>query len=199
MGAKFIVRSGQWVAMLDADTLSSERRAFFVATRGGVYLPAAGVVFWGVLGGLGFVWSERTWCGVVLCAAAVATPVAIVLFRKLVARLALKSPVATLILPALLPVALSLGMAAAGFRSDPSLVPLVLVIGLASHWPAVGWMFGTKIYAIHSVVRVTVAVAIWFLWPEARFIWLPLSIAVVYAVTAIWVLRRMRPSQEAPE
>jgi len=39
------------------------------------------------------------------------TPVAVVLSKKLVAHLALKSPAATLILPALLPVALSLGMA----------------------------------------------------------------------------------------
>jgi len=178
--------------VLDAERLAAERRRFFVATKGGVYFPVAGVVFWGVLGGLGFVWSERTWCLAVLCVAVVVTPVAVVLFKKLVAHLALKSPVATLILPAMLPVALSLGMAGAALRSDPSLVPLAVVIGLASHWPSVGWMFGTSIYAVHAMVRVAVAVAIWFLWPEARFTWLPLSIALVYAVTALWVLSRVR-------
>jgi hypothetical protein len=106
---------------------------------------------------------------VVLAAAGVATPVSVILFKKLVAHLERKSPVATLTLPALLPVALSLGMVTAALRSAPSLVPLALVIGPACHWPAVGWMLGTKIYAVHAIVRVAVAVAIRFLWPEARF------------------------------
>ena len=64
-----------------------------------------------------------------LVGAVVATPIAIILFKKLVSHLALKSPLATLILPALLPVALSLAIAAAAFNSDMSLVPLALVIG----------------------------------------------------------------------
>ena len=85
--------------MLDAEVLAAERRGFFVAARGGVYFPVAGAMFWGVLGGVGFVWSERTWCVVVLSAAGVVTPVAVVLFKKLVAHLAVKSPVATWILP----------------------------------------------------------------------------------------------------
>jgi len=134
---------------------------------------------------------------VVLAAAGVATPVSVILFKKLVAHLERKSPVATLTLPALLPVALSLGMVTAALRSAPSLVPLALVIGLACHWPGVGWMLGTKIYAVHAIVRVAVAVAIWFLWPEARCTCLPLSIGLVYAVTAVTVLRRVRQLQEA--
>jgi hypothetical protein len=84
-----------------------------------------------------------------------------------------------LILPVLLPVALSLGMAASAFYSDLSLVPLVLVIGLASHWPAVGWLYETSIFTVHAIVRVLLAVAIWFLLPEARFTLLPLSIGGV--------------------
>ena len=71
--------------------------------------------------------------------------------KKLVAHLMLKSPLASLILPALLPVALSLGMALAAFNSDMTLVPLALVIGLASHWPAVGWFYETPIFAVHSL------------------------------------------------
>jgi len=110
----------------------------------------------------------------------------------LVARLALKSPLATLILPALLPVALSLGMAIAAFQSDLSLVPLALVIGLASHWPAVGWMYGTKIHSVHAFARVVIAVAIWFLWLVARFTWLPIAIGVLYVITAVWLLHEVR-------
>lgn len=184
-------------AVLSADMLIAEQRRFFVETRGGVYFPISGAIFWLLLGVAGFYWSERTWCVAVLSAAVVATPIAIILFKKLVSRLALKSPLATLILPALLPVALSLGMAVPAFYSDLSLVPLALVIGMASHWPAVGWLYATPIFAVHAVVRVLLAAAIWFLLPECRFTWLPISTAVVYALTAVWILRDVRRLEEA--
>jgi hypothetical protein len=175
--------------MLDADVLTLERRRFFLATRGAVWFPISGCVFWALLAVAGVYWSERTWCVVVLSAAVVALPIGVVLFRKLVGRLEPKSPLATLVLPAMLPVALSLGMIAAAFRSDLSLVPLALVIGLASHWPVVGWLFGIRVYSVHAVIRVVMAVAIWFWLPEGRFTWLPLSIAMLYAGTAAWLLR----------
>ena len=83
-------------------------------------------------------------------------------------------------------------MAIAAFQSDLSLVPLALVIGMASHWPAVGWMYGTRIYSVHAVVRVVLAVAIWFVWPEARFTALPIAIGVIYALTSFWLLHEVR-------
>ena len=178
--------------MLDPNLLAAERQRFYVQTRGAVYFPITGAFFWTALGIAGFFLSPRTWCVLVLSMAALSTPVAIYLFRKLVAQLELKSPLATLILPALLPVALSLGLAIAAFQSDPSLVPLALVVGLASHWPAVGWMYGTKIYSVHAVVRVVLAIVIWFLWPEARFTALPIAIGVLYAITSLWFLREIR-------
>lgn len=178
--------------MIDVETLTAERRRFFVETRGGVYFPIAGAIFWLLLAVAGFFLSERVWCVVVLSMAVAATPIAIILFKKLVSHLTHKSPLATLILPALLPVALSLGMAVPAFYSDMSLVPLVLVIGLASHWPAVGWLYGTSIFTVHAIVRVLLAVAIWFLFPDARFTLLPLSTAVVYVITSWWIWRELR-------
>jgi len=133
---------------------------------------------------------------IVLSVALVATPIAVILFKKLISHLVLKSALATLILPALLPVALSLGMAAAAFSSDLSLVPLALVIGLASHWPAVGWLFETSIFTVHAIVRVFVGVAIWFLLPDARFTLVPLSTAAVYGVTSFVILRNLRRLEE---
>ena len=181
--------------MIDTQTLAAERRGFFLATRGAVWLPMTGAVFWSVLGALGFVWSPRRWCVVMLSVGVVALPVGVVFFRWLVGRLEPKSPLATLIGPALIPVALSLGMALAVFRSDSSLVPLALVVGLASHWPAVGWLFDTVIFAVHTVVRVVVAVSLWMVLPSGRFTWLPISIGVIYALTALWILARIRRVQ----
>ncbi len=178
--------------MLDPELLAAERQRFYVQTRGGVYFPISGAIFWTALGIAGFYLSARTWCVLVLSMGVLATPIAILFFRNLVAKLALKSPLATLILPALLPVALCLGMAIAAFQTDLSLVPLALVIGMASHWSAVGWMYGTRIYSMHAVVRVVLAVAIWFMWPEARFTALPIAIGVIYALTSFWLLHEVR-------
>jgi hypothetical protein len=132
---------------------------------------------------------------IVLGISVLATPIVILLVRKLVARLALKSPLATLILPAMLPVALGLGLAIAAYTLNRSLVPLVQVIGFATHWPVVGWMYRTPIYAVHTIVRVVLAVAIWLLWPEARFTWVPLSAAPVYGITSLCILRELRRLQ----
>jgi hypothetical protein len=85
-----------------------------------------------------------------------------------------------------------LAMAVAAFDSDMSLVPLALITGLASHWPAVGWLYATAIFTVCAIVRVSLATAIWFLLPEARFTLLPLSTAVVYAITSWWILREVR-------
>lgn len=38
------------MAKLDADALTEERRRFFVETRGSIYFPIAGAIFWLLLG-----------------------------------------------------------------------------------------------------------------------------------------------------
>src|SRR6266498_203040 len=157
------------MAMLDGEMLTVEQRRFFVETRCGVYFPIAGAIFWLVLGVAGFYLSERTWCVMVLSVAIVATPIAIILFKKPVSHLALKSPLATLILPASLHVALSLAIGVAALNSDISLVLLSLVIVLASHWSAVGWLYEKWIFTVHAIVRGSLATAIWLLLPESRF------------------------------
>jgi len=88
------------MAMLDGEMLTVDQRRFFGETRGDVYFSIAGAIFWLVLGVAVFYLPERTWCVMVLSVAVVATPIAIILFKKLVSHLALKSPLATLILPA---------------------------------------------------------------------------------------------------
>lgn len=186
--------------MIDAGVLAVERRSFFLATNGGVLVLLTGAAFWTLLGGLGFVWSARTWCVVMLRVGAVALPLGVVFLLWLERRLAHRSALSSLVPPALLPVALWLGVALAAYRSDPSLVPLVLVVGFASHWPVVGWAFDTPILAVHAVVRAGTAVALWMLVPSARFTWMPISIGVVYALTALWVsyrVRRLRTSAPA--
>lgn len=174
--------------MLDAAALAMERRRALVATRGLLPVPVAGVALWGGLGIAGFFWTPGTWCLVVLVGSLLATPVAVAAVRRLARHLAGATPLATLIPPAMLPVALSLALAAAAYRADPSLVPLVLVVGFACHWPVVGWLLGTRVYAAHAVVRVLVGVALWLLVPDGRFTVLPLATAGVYAGTVVLVV-----------
>jgi Family of unknown function (DUF7010) len=156
------------LATIDVQMLGAERRRFFLATQGGVYFPITGAIFWLGLGVAGFYLSPRTWCVSVLSAGFIAIPIGIVLFKKVGCSFDAQVTAGKLDFAGLLPVVLSLGMALAAFNSDMTLVPLALVIGLASHWPAVGWFYETPIFAVHSFARVVSAVALWFFaarWP----------------------------------
>lgn len=182
---------------IDAQSLKREKARFFVETRGAVYLPMAGSIYWLALAIAGYFLPGRTWCLVVLTATGLAFLLGLFVARPIVAKLSLKSPLASLFLPALLPVALSYGITIPAFYTEISLVPLTWAIGLASHWPAFGWIYGNSTYIVHAVVRTVLAAGIWFLLPEGRFTLLPLAISLVYVATSVWQVRELRRLEAA--
>jgi hypothetical protein len=177
--------------MIDSKLLDCERELFFLQTQGGVYFPILGAIFWTSLGVAGYFLSPQTWCFAVLCLIAVVLPIGIALFRRLVKKLLLKSPLASLILPALVPVCLSFAITVPAYFTDISLVPLTLVLGLTFHWPVVGWLYNQPVFIIHSLVRTTVAVFMWSFFPEHIFTLLPILIGLLYLITAWWLLRKL--------
>lgn len=183
--------------MLDEVSLRAERRRFLVAAGGLWQVPAAGVLFWGSWGVAGTVWSPERWATVVVAASAAATPGVALLLRALLRRLSARTPLAAAILPAMAPALFSVALSGAVFRAEPSLVPLLLVVGFAGHWPVVGWLLGTRVYAVHALARVGLAVAIWVLLPAGRFTALPLVTAGVYAVTAAAIVREVGRARAA--
>jgi len=68
-------------------------------------------------------------------------------------------------------------------------VPLILAIGMSLHWPVIGWTYGrTGLYSAHAIARALVCLFIWARIPEGRFTLLPLSVAVIYAITVVAIV-----------
>lgn len=178
--------------MIDSNLLDRERELFFMQTQGSVYLPIIGIVFWPSLGVAGYFLSPQAWCFTVLFLFAAMLPVAIVLFRYLVKKLSLKSPFASLILPALVPVAMALCITVPVYYADISLVPLTIVLSLALHWPVIGWLYNQPVFIIHALARTVVVMSMWFFFPEHLFTWLPISIGLLYLLTTWWLLRKLQ-------
>jgi hypothetical protein len=62
----------------------------------------------------------------------------------------------------------------------------ILAIGMAMHWPIIGWTYArTALYSTLAIVRTLAAFAIWILFPDHRTTWLPASVAVVYLLTVL--------------
>ena len=174
---------------LSPEVVAAERRRLFVDARAGISLPVAGAVYWLALGAAGFALDEYVWCLVAFSASGLIFPLGLLLSKPLGARLLLDSPLAGVVLPALVPVGLSFGVTIPAFYVDPTLVPLSLAVGMSLHWPVIGWLYGRPEFVAHAVVRVLLAVALWVALPGARFTALPLAVGAVYCATvaALWV------------
>ena len=177
--------------MINSELFDREREQFFLQTQGGVYFPILGALFWLSLSVAGYFLTPRVWCISVLGFFALMIPISIIFFRMLVNKLLLKSPFASLIFIALMPVFLSFVIMVPVYFSDPSLVPFTIVISLTFHWPIIGWLYNQPVFLIHSLVRTLIAVLMWLFLPQYSFTLLPFLIGILYLITAWWVLRSL--------
>lgn len=113
----------------------------------------------------------------------------LLLQRPLRANILLKSPLSSLLLPALMTMMLSWPIIIVTSLSNKTVVPLTLAIGMGLHWPAIGWLYGSRTCLLHAPVRAVLVTTCWFCLPDERFTVLPLVVAVVYVVS-VWGLRR---------
>jgi hypothetical protein len=84
----------------------------------------------------------------------------------------------------------------------PAIVPLILAIGMSTHWPIIGWTYGrTALFTTHAVMRVIACFILWKWFPSTRFTLLPFTVALIYLATVIAVFftsstREQRPRPE---
>ena len=178
-----------------SESLANEKRRIFLKGRGGVSLPAAGALYWTGLGVAGFFLPDYVWCLTALFTSGLIFPLGIFLSKPLGANLFLVSPLADIWFPAFTPVFLSFAITVPAFYVDVSLVPLTLAVGMSLHWPVFGWLYNQPVFLIHAVVRVFAVTAIWLLFPAVRFTVLPLVVGLVYLVTFVWLLNRVKVAE----
>lgn len=85
------------------------------------------------------------------------------------------------------------------FLVDYTSLPLTVGILTCLMWVPFGWIVQHWIGIAHLAVRTAGIVAIWYLWPEGRFVGIPFFIVAVYAVTIVVLEKRWRAGSAAGE
>lgn len=168
-----------------AAALKSERLAAYARLRGGFPIPLAGAVYWGALGVAGGFLTLDQWILVAFIGTGAIFPLALVfaaLFRN--GFMKDRTAVAGVIAPAFIGMLLFWPIAIAAWWTAPALTPLALAVGLAGHWPVIGWSYGrTALYSAHAVVRAAACFYLWRIFPDATTTLLPYAVSAIYLVT----------------
>jgi hypothetical protein len=184
-----------------AGALRAERRAAYQRLRGGYPIPLAGALWWGALGVAGYVApSPGHWILGAFVTSGMIFPLAMLLARVLrVDFMRDRTAVTDALPPAFASMLLFWPIAVAAWWTAPALVPLVLGIGMAIHWPVIGWTYDrTALFTAHAVVRAVACFAIWNWLPAHRFTLLPLAVAAIYLATVAAILASTRRPAPVP-
>jgi hypothetical protein len=170
--------------------LLRERLTLYVRLRGGYTFPLAGAIWWAAIAVLGYYVPIESWALLAFIASGLIFPIALVLSRLLgVNFMREKSAVDDAIAPAFIGMLLFWPMAFSAYWTAIELTPLILAIGMAMHWPIIGWTYVRPgLYSAHAIVRTLAAFAIWNLFPDQRTTWLPASVSIVYLLTVVAIL-----------
>lgn len=173
-------------AELDA-RLKHARLAAYAEARAGWPVPLAGATYWAVLAWLGTFVSEASWSFSAAILSGAIFPVAIAyaaLFRNPFMKVS--GPDQGVIFMAMGGMLLFWPIAVAAMWNFNALTPLILAIGMSSHWPVFGWSYGRPVpFLGHVFVRAAAAFTIWQYLPDSRFTLLPAAISGVYLTTVI--------------
>lgn len=77
-------------------------------------------------------------------------------------------------------------------QRDYTSLPLTVGILTGLMWVPVSWIIGHPIGWFHAVARTFGVTAVWYLFPEHRFVVIPAVIVAVYVVTIVVLERRWR-------
>lgn len=178
-------------AALQTEDLDRERRHFIAEANAGVSLPIAGAVYWLALCVFGLFLNDKyIWSLIAIFASGLIFPLGIALQKPLGANLtSVSSVLGGLMLRAVIGINLLIPLYVALIMMRAvEFVPLALALGMTAHWPVASWAYGSRAAMAHAILRAGAVTGIWFLVPDWRFTILPGTVAVLYLVTALWML-----------
>lgn len=191
-----------------AEQLQQQRQSYFIRTNGGIALPAAGLLYWAMLGLAGYWLKPGQWMLLAFATSGLIFPLSLLLRKPLRADILAKSPLASVIGPALLSMMLSWPIIIVTSGIDKALAPLTLAIGMSLHWPVIGWLFGSRVCGIHAICRAVLVTFLWYVFPNDRFTLIPFAVATLYGLTiaglklevskARQVMKHLAPDYVAP-
>ncbi|MGQ0558470.1 MAG: DUF7010 family protein [Sphingosinicella sp.] len=168
-----------------------DQLASFVRLKGGYPFPLAGAIYWAALGVAGYSLTLEQWNLAAFVFSGAIFPLAVVLAKLLKCDF-MKDKTATgdVLAPALTAMLLFYAIAfAAVAGGTPEMVSLIMAVGMAQHWPVIGWSYGKPwLYSAHALVRAIGAFAIWVWVPDERLTLIPFFVAAVYLLTVVAIL-----------
>jgi len=170
--------------------LTRHRLDAYVRLAGGYPIPLAGATYWTALGIAGHYLDLNTWLAAAAFGSGAIFPLA-VLFAAITGNTFLRdrSPLTSAIFPAFAGMLLFWPMVFATAKVGLEATPLIIAIGLSSHWPVIGWTYArTALFTAHSVVRAIAVTYIWFALPDQRITLLPFAVAAIYLLTVLAIV-----------
>lgn len=76
------------------------------------------------------------------------------------------------------------------FLIDYTSLPLTVGILTGLMWVPITWIIDHWIGLFHSIVRTIAVLALWYLFPDNRFVVIPLAIVLIYIITIIILQNR---------
>ena len=181
--------------------LRAERAAAYARLRGGYPIPLAGAVWWAALGVAGYLApTPGLWIFGAFVTSGLIFPLAL-LFARLfrVDFMRDRTAVSDVTLPAFVSMLVFWPIAISAWWSYSPLVPLVLGIGMAIHWPVIGWTYDrAALFSAHAVARAVACFAIWNWLPGHRFTLLPFAVSAIYLATVAAILADTRRGPPTP-
>lgn len=170
-----------------AADLRRYRLAAYIRLAGGYPVPLAGALYWTALGIAGHFLNLETWMSAAAFGSGAIFPLAILLaaitgnnFMRD------RNPLSSALFPAFAGMLLFWPMVFATAKVGLEATPLIIAIGLSSHWPVIGWTYArTALFTAHSVLRAIAVTYIWFALPDQRITLLPFAVAAVYLLTVL--------------
>jgi hypothetical protein len=175
-------------------TLEEQRREF--ARRRGVAMPLAGMVAWGIVGLAGAFLPPAPAVWVLFGATGSILFLGILFSRftgeNLLDKQRPKNVFDSLFLHAVAMAVLVYAIAIPFFQMDYTSLPLSVGILSGLMWLPLSWIIGHWVGTFHTLTRTALIVAVWYVFPLARFIAVPAVIVAVYAVTIVVLEVRWR-------
>ena len=175
-------------------TLDEQRREF--AQRRGIAMPLAGMIAWAIVGVAGAFLPPVLKVWVLFGATGSILFLGIFLSRftgeDFLDRHRPKNVFDNLFLHTVAMAVLVYAIAIPFFQEDYTSLPLSVGILSGLMWLSLSWIIEHWVGIFHTLARTALIVAVWYLFPLARFVAIPAVIVAVYAVTIIVLEMRWR-------
>jgi hypothetical protein len=83
------------------------------------------------------------------------------------------------------------------FMIEPTSLPLSVGILAGLMWLPLSWIIQHWVGMFHAYARTALVTIAWYLFPDQRFVVIPLIIVIIYLITIYVLARRQRPGLES--